>query len=154
MSETWWVMGKRRKRKTNAERGEERLRFRRRRRRRLRRNKQKSKSEMKAPKYRSNGEEDEFHYECKRAAEKYFKENELDWRENIRKCGQSRSRFYPESFCFITYRFLAQTWRFSRWRACLRCCTGVCKAEVGVSIQHDANHGRIRRIRKFCTRCS
>ena len=37
---------------------------------------------MKAPKYRSNGEEDEFHYECKRAAEKYFKESELDPREH------------------------------------------------------------------------
>ena len=43
----------------------------------------KTKSErMKAPKYREIGEEDEFHFECKRAAEKYFKENKLDPREH------------------------------------------------------------------------
>ena len=68
---------------------------------------------MKAPKYREIGEEDEFHFECKRAAEKYFKENKLDPREHP-EVWRSRLRFYPESFCFIIYRFLAQTWRFFR----------------------------------------
>ena len=58
----------------------------------------KTKSErMKAPKYREIGEEDEFHFECKQAAEKYFKENKLDPREHPEMWAKSFA-FYPNRF--------------------------------------------------------
>ena len=108
----------------------------------------KTKSErMKAPKYREIGEEDEFHFECKRAAEKYFKENKLDPREH--------PEMWAKSFAILSgivlfhyLSFFSANVTFFPLACMFAVLHGVCKAEVGVSIQHDANHGAYSKNRK------
>ena len=98
------------------------------------------KSEMKAPKYRANGEEDEFHYECKQAAEKYFKENKLDPREHPEMWVKSAA-ILTGVVLFHYLSFFSANVAFFPLACVFAVLHGVCKAEVGVSIQHDANHG-------------
>ena len=108
----------------------------------------KTKSErMKAPKYREIGEEDEFHFECKRAAEKYFRENKLDPREH--------PEMWAKSFAILSgivlfhyLSFFSANVAFFPLACVFAVLHGVCKAEVGVSIQHDANHGAYSKNRK------
>ncbi len=102
---------------------------------------------MKAPKYREIGEEDEFHFECKRAAEKYFKENKLDPREH--------PEMWAKSFAILSgivlfhyLSFFSANVAFFPLACVFAVLHGVCKAEVGVSIQHDANHGAYSKNRK------
>jgi len=98
------------------------------------------KSEMKAPKYRANGEQDEFHYECKQAAEKYFKENKLDPREHPEMWVKSAA-ILTGVVLFHYLSFFSANVAFFPLACVFAVLHGVCKAEVGVSIQHDANHG-------------
>ena len=109
--------------------------------------KKQSKSEMKAPKYRSNGEEDEFHYECKRAAEKYFKENALDPREHPEMWAKSVA-ILSGVVLFHYLSFFSANVAFFPLACVFAVLHGVCKAEVGVSIQHDANHGAYSKNKK------
>ena len=102
-------------------------------------NKRNEKRRMKAPKYREIGERDEFHLECKRAAEKYFKENGINAREHREMWVKSFAILIGVClFHYLSFFSRAVTFPIACVFAVLH---GVCKAEIGVSIQHDANHG-------------
>jgi fatty acid desaturase/cytochrome b involved in lipid metabolism len=83
--------------------------------------------------------EGEFYADCKAGAAKYFKDNKLDPRVHW--------EMYAKTLVILTGvvvghygSFFAPSASFAAALA-LAVLHGTCKAEVGVSIQHDANHG-------------
>ena len=88
--------------------------------------------------YEADMGEGEFYRVVKERVERYFKDHRLDPRFSV--------AMYVKTACILGGLFLAYAGTFyaaATYAGAFLCAVlfGVCKAEIGVSIQHDANHG-------------
>jgi fatty acid desaturase len=92
--------------------------------------------------YEGDLDDGQFYAVLKKRVEKYFRENQIDPRASI--------SMYLKTFCILAgltatfYGALFASWSLLASYTCT-ILLGVCMAEVGVSIQHDANHGAYSR---------
>lgn len=97
--------------------------------------------------YEKEGEKDEFHLALKDRVEKYFRDSKLDPRFSI--------SMYIKTFLIVATvaaSAYATFYGASSYLVALLAATllGVAMAEVGICIQHDANHGAFSRNAWIC----
>lgn len=96
--------------------------------------------------YEDDSKKGQFYGDCKMAVDKYFKDNKLDPRVHPEMYAKTAIILAGVAICHYCSFFLTTSLFASFIFAVLH---GTFKAEVGVSIQHDANHGAYSKSRPF-----
>nr|CAQ30478.1 Acyl-CoA dependent delta5-desaturase [Mantoniella squamata] len=102
--------------------------------------------EKKIIEYNDDMKKGKFYMDCKVAVEKYFKDTKQDPRVHVEMYVKTFVILAGVAVCHYCSFFLTSSFLVSAVFAALH---GMWKAEVGVSIQHDANHGAYGKSRGF-----